>query len=136
MTIFFAGSIRGGRERQPQYARITESLKRYGEVYSQFVHDDTLSDFGETRLTDKQIHAREIKALNEVNILVAEVTTPSLGVGYLIAHASSRGKRVIALYQGDDALKLSAMIQGDQNVEVHTYENDEDLQNIFDIVFG
>jgi hypothetical protein len=136
MNIFFAGSIRGGREKQPQYAFITNTLKKYGDVYSQFVHDGALSDFGETRLSDAEIHSRELEALEKADIIVAEVTTPSLGVGYLIAHATASKKRAIALYQGEDTLKLSAMITGNPLVEVHTYQSVEDIENIIESEFS
>lgn len=130
MKIFFTGSIRGGRAHQPKYAAIVKILEQYGTVHSPFVPDETLSHYGETRLTDQEISAREHDALEKSDVVVAEVTTPSLGVGYLIAAASTHKKRVIALYHGEDALKLSAMIKGDAGVEVYTYKTDEDLQRI------
>lgn len=37
MKIYFAGSITGGRDDQPIYARLIEELKTHGEVLSQHV---------------------------------------------------------------------------------------------------
>ena len=70
--------------------------------------------------------------LAKSDIVVAEVTTPSLGVGYLISQATHSNKKVIALYNGEDALKLSAMIKGNKNVRVYLYKTEEDLTAIFD----
>jgi hypothetical protein len=136
MNIFFAGSIRGGRAHQPEYASIVKALEEYGEVHSQHVQDETLSHFGETRLPANEILEREQAALEKCDVVVAEVTTPSLGVGYLIARASALNKKIIALYAGDDTLKLSAIIKGDQNVEVQTYKTDQDVGTILNEEFG
>lgn len=121
MKIFFTGSVRGGRATQPTYEQIILALKRYGEVLSQHVSDETISEHGETELSSDEISSRELAALAEADIMVAEVSTPSLGVGNLIARASLLGMRVVALYHGEDTSKLSALIQGDENVSVYTY---------------
>lgn len=132
MNIFFIGSIRGGRAQQPGYAHIVDVLERYGNVSPQHVSDDTLSEFGETNLSAEEILEREQKTLETSDVVVAEVTTPSLGVGYLVAHARSLGKRVIALYNGEDTLKLSAIIKGDAGVELHTYVREQELDTILE----
>ncbi len=130
MNIFFTGSVRGGRAQQPRYARIVKALEQYGTVLSSHVSDGTLSQFGETRLSGKEILERELDTLKRSDIIVAEVTTPSLGVGYLISCATALEKKVIALYRGKDTLKLSGIIKGDSRVDVHAYESDEDIERI------
>jgi 2'-deoxynucleoside 5'-phosphate N-hydrolase len=134
MNIFFIGSIRGGRALQPQYASIVKMLEKYGSVSEQHVSDDAMSEYGETNLPAAEILERELAALETCDIVVAEVGTPSLGVGYLLGRATSLGKRVIALYYGDDTLKLSAMVKGDPAIEVHLYKTDADVRNIFEEV--
>lgn len=135
MNIFFTGSIRGGRAQQPQYAFIVDVLKRYGTVLSEHVSDETLSQYGETNISAGEILEREQRALEGSEVVVAEVTTPSLGVGNLIGRGSALGKRVIALYCGDDTLKLSAIIKGDPNVKVFLYKTEEDIQKVLAEVF-
>jgi hypothetical protein len=130
MNIFFIGSIRGGRAQQPRYALIVKILEKHGTVSPTHVSDEALSQYGETNLSAKEILERERDKLAKADIVVAEVTTPSLGVGYLIASATSVGKKVIALYCGDDTLKLSAIIKGDPMVAVHTYKADEEIEKI------
>ena len=85
MNIFFTGSIRGGRADQPRYSLIVKILERYGTVLSRHIQDEELSQYGETNLSAKEILERERGTLAKSDIVVAEVTTPSLGVGYLIA---------------------------------------------------
>ena len=130
MNIYFIGSIRGGRSHQPTYALIVRVLKQHGTVSSQYVSDSALSEYGETRLTDREIFERERVALEKCDVVVADVTTPSLGVGYLIARATFLKKNVVALYNGEDTMRLSAMIKGSPEVEVHTYKTEEDIVRI------
>ena len=135
MKIFFTGSVRGGRAHQPEYASIIKTLERHGTVFSKHVADETLSQYGETNLLNKEILERELSALEECDVVVAEVTTPAHGVGYLIGRATSLGKKVIALHYGEYALKLTGIIQGDSGVEVHTYKTDKDIERILEQAF-
>ena len=136
MNIFFTGSVRGGRSHQPEYAAIIETLEHYGTVFSSHVSDDALSSFGETSITAREVLAREQVALAKCDVIVAEVSTPSLGVGYLIAYASALEKKIVALYRGDDALKLSAIIKGDAKVETHAYKSEKDIERILADIFS
>lgn len=136
MKIFFTASVRGGRSEQPHYAQIIRSLERYGTVLSRHVSSVVLSQYGETALSGSEVLERETQALADGDVVVADVTTPSLGVGYMIARASMLGKRVIALYGGDDLLLLSSIIKGDPHVEVRTYKTEEDIDGIFSQAFG
>lgn len=131
MNIFFTGAVRGGRSYQPEYAAIVEQLKNYGKVFSTHVSEDSLSQYGETNLAPDEIASREIQALTNADMVVAEVTTPSLGVGYLVKSATAQGKKVLALYKGKNALQLSAIIKGDRSVELYTYITRGDLEKIF-----
>lgn len=130
IKIFFIGSIRGGRISQPQYVEIVEILEQYGIVFSKHVADKSLGGYGETELEKEEIHDRELDILEKSDLVVAEVTTPSLGVGYLISQAINLNKKVITLYNGEDTLKLSAMIKGDKNVKVYLYKTPEDITAI------
>jgi len=64
------------------------------------------------------------------DILIAEVSVPSHGVGYEIGFALGIGKPVLALYQDD--LKVSKMISGnpDSNLTVKPYRTAEDAIQI------
>ncbi|MEK7530338.1 MAG: nucleoside 2-deoxyribosyltransferase [Patescibacteria group bacterium] len=135
MKIFFIGSIRGGRANQPHYVSIVSALEKFGTVSPQHVSDEALSEFGETRLTGTEILERELAALATCDVVVAEVTTPSLGVGYLIGRATILNKKVIALHNGGDTSLLSGIIKGDSGVEIHTYKTDTDIDNILQEIF-
>lgn len=127
MKIYFAGSIRGGREEQARYEAILGVLREYGEVLTEHVADAGLSDKGEDGPNDRHIHDRDLAWLLEANAVVAEVTTPSLGVGYEIGRAVEAGKPVLCLFREDSGRVLSAMISGCPQVQVVRYRSADTL---------
>ena len=128
LKIYFAGSIRGGRKEQPLYQQVVFLLKTFGHVHSEHVADETLSSFGETHLPKEEIHARELGRIQESDLVVAETTTPSLGVGYIVAKALELGKKVVCIYNGVYTDKLSAMIKGNEKIHVIQYTTVEELK--------
>ena len=130
MKIYFAGSIRGGREDAALYRDIVSILEQYGTVLTEHIGDPALSVTGEG-LPDKQIHDRDLEWLRSCDCVVAEVTTPSLGVGYEIGRAAESGKQVLCLYRSFEIGLLSAMIAGNDSVIVECYRNLDDLDAVF-----
>lgn len=130
MKIYFAGSITGGRDDREIYLEIINTLKKYGEVLTEHIGNDSLTQMGE-KISDKEIYERDIAWVKMSDVLVAEVTNPSFGVGIEIARASEFGKKIICLYRQVEGRKLSAMISGCPGVLVFRYQKIGDLKEIF-----
>src|SRR5712692_391559 len=135
MKIYFAGAIRGGREDAALYLEIVQLLRAHGEVLTEHVAALDLSVLGESS-DDRWIHDRDLAWLRAADCLVAEVTTPSLGVGFEIAKATEWSKRVLCLFRPSTGRTLSALIAGSERVTVREYQNPADLRKIFDEFFG
>lgn len=135
MKIYFSASIRGGREDVEHYANIIEILRVYGQVLTEHLGDKTLTSYGQTTMTDTEIFIKDTKWIHESDIIVAEVTTPSLGVGYEIGYAESLGKRIVAIHRKEDEKRVSAMIAGNSNINLYTYKKIEEIENILKEVF-
>lgn len=135
MKIYFAGSIRGGRDDKDLYFEIIKLLGNYGEVLTEHIGDSNLSVSKEGDSGDRYIYNRDMIWLNEADIVIAEVTTPSLGVGYEIGKAE-KSKPVICLYREQKDRELSAMIGGNDNMRIERYKTLEDLKSIFKEVFS
>ena len=135
MKIYFAGSIRGGRDDCALYLDIIGLLCAYGCVLTEHIGDSGLSALGEAG-SDVEIHDRDLSWLREADRLVAEVTTPSLGVGYEIGRAVEWGKPTLCLYRRSPGRQLSAMIAGSRGVTLREYRNTADLGEIFREFFG
>ena len=128
MKIYFAGAIRGGREDQQLYLEIINYLKQYGEVLTEHVGDDSINILGENDNKDNFIYERDMKWLTKSDLIVAEVTTASLGVGYELGRAIQFNKKVICLYRETQDKRLSAMIAGNKSIKIVNYKDFEDLK--------
>jgi nucleoside 2-deoxyribosyltransferase len=125
MRIFFAGSIRGGRNLLPVYKQIILLLKKLGHtIVSEHVASANLEEV-EARFTEEEIFRSDINFIDECDCLIAEVTMPSIGVGYEICYAVSKGKRVLCLYK--EGTNVSAMVLGNRSVTTVPYVNMEGL---------
>jgi nucleoside 2-deoxyribosyltransferase len=133
MMIYFAGSIRGGREDAGLYLQIIEYLKNFGEVFTEHVGDPGLTDAGDDGPTDRYIHGRDLKWLQNAEILVAEVTTVSMGVGYEIGRAVEMGKKILCLFRADSGKNISAMIAGCPDLKLVQYKTLQDAKSAIDI---
>lgn len=127
MKIYFAGSIRGGRDDAPLYAEIIRLLQAYGQVLTEHIGDQGLSIHGEGKVAES-IFQRNVDWVREADVIVAEVTTPSLGVGYEIGLAEQLGKKIICLYRPQPDRKLSAMILGNAKLTIVEYKTMDELK--------
>jgi len=134
MKIYFAGSIRGGRADHESYFKIIEYLKKYGQVLTEHVGDKNLTDLGEKNIPEEEIYKRDVSWLKETDVFIAEVSTPSLGVGYEIAKAEEQGKRILCLgKKQEDGKRISAIIKGNKGIILKEYNDlDEAFQYIDD----
>ena len=127
MKIYFAGSIRGGREDRELYLALIGYLRNFGEVLTEHVGDRGLFEKEKTS-SDEEIYRKDRAWLGECDVLVAEVTTPSLGVGYEIGLAESLGKKILCLFREGSGHKLSAMISGNPSLRVESYHDLNEAQ--------
>jgi len=129
MKIYFAGSIRGGRDDRELYAEIISLLKKYGEVLTEHIGLATISSYGQTNMTDKEIYTKDTNWIKESDVVIAEVTTPSVGVGYELGFAEALGKKIIVLYRPAEGKRLSAMLAGDKNMSVVEYQDISEVED-------
>ena len=124
-TIYFSGAISGGRADVAIYRRIVDALEQDGyRVLAGSVADEEITDHGDD-FDPCLVFTRDIGWLEQANVLVAEVSTPSTGVGYEIATARYRYHMpVIGLYRPAYTKRCSAMVSGDMGVELIEYEED------------
>ena len=54
MNIYFSGSIRGGRDDVDIYNRIISYLKKYGNVLTEHIGDNSLNSDGENKKVIKK----------------------------------------------------------------------------------
>lgn len=129
MQIYFSGSISGGREDLSWYREIVDALRGAGHtVIDGQVTNPDLHATGEDT-PDRAIFERDLGWIADVagggGIIVAEVSKPSLGVGYEIAAARHRfGMPVVCLFRPTHAARCSAMIAGDAGIRLIRYTDE------------
>jgi 2'-deoxynucleoside 5'-phosphate N-hydrolase len=119
VKIYFSGSIRGGRQDAQLYNDLIQYLRSFGEVLTEHVGDPELVD--ESHLPPCKIHERDMAWLTESDVVIAEVTTPSLGVGYELGRAVEMGKPILVLYRRSADKRLSGMISGSPSIITVVY---------------
>jgi nucleoside 2-deoxyribosyltransferase len=109
--VYFACSIRGGGDTS-LYQAIVDAIKLAGgDVLSEvFVHDAI--NYGGSPLPSDKIYERDTQMIKDSDIMIAEVTNPSLGVGYELAYAEKLGRPIMCLFNVTSTNKLSAMVSG------------------------
>lgn len=127
MKIYFAGAIRGGRQKIEDYKKMIQKLEQYGEVLTKHIADENITSKGEENLSQEQIYKRDIDWLKESDIMVADISIPSLGVGYEIGYAESLKKKIICLYENNSSASLSAMVGGNNNINTYRYNDIEEV---------
>ena len=132
MDIYFAGAIRGGREKVNDYQKIINKLEEIGNVLTTHIANKEIGDKGENNMTPKEIYDRDVVWLKSSGLIVAEVSVPSLGIGYELGLAESLGKKIICLYDVNSNKTLSAMIEGNKNFEIVKYNNIKEVLEYLD----
>ncbi len=125
MNIYFACSITGGREFEAVYQSIVRALTEAGhEVPTAHLAESGIPEV-EAVIHPREVYARDVAWIRNCDVLIAEVSVPSHGVGYEIGYSLGLGKPVLALYRDDR--RLSKMISGnpDPNLTVKAYQSTE-----------
>lgn len=132
MILYFACSLTGGRQDEEIYGVIVRHLEGMG-------HDIPTAHLAEPGVMELEkvtaageIYARDIRWIEGCEALVAEVSTPSHGVGYEIGHALRLGKPVLCCYR--EGVSISKMILGNDSLGlvVRSYQNENELQELLD----
>lgn len=129
--MYFCGSIRGGRTDAELYQDIIEVMKKKGEVLTEHVGKVNLKE----ELTDNEIWKRDTGWLEISDLVIAECSQISLGVGYELAFAEAKRIPVHVFYNSERG-SLSAMINGNPNMNVHSYKSTEELFSILNGVLS
>ena len=128
MKIYFAGAIRGGRDETDIYNNIITYLSSKAEVLTEHVGSSELMTIGETNRSNGEIFLRDMEWLQSADLIIAEVTTPSLGVGYELGIAEKLKIPVLCLYRPIKGKRLSAMISGNEKFNCQAYQTLDDAK--------
>ena len=123
MNIYFACSITGGRQDEAVYQLLVKTLHEAGHIVptASLAASEVMELEGVVDPAD--IYARDTAWIGDCDLLLAEISTPSHGVGYEIGYALSLGKPVLCLHRA--SARISKMILGNPhpNLRVRVYHS-------------
>jgi nucleoside 2-deoxyribosyltransferase len=116
MNVYFACSITGGRQDELVYQKLVAALQQDGHHVptALLASPDVMPLEGVVSAAD--VYTRDVRWITECDFLLAEVSTPSHGVGYEIGYALTLGKKVLCLYR--KGRKVSKMILGNPHPQL------------------
>jgi len=132
MNIYFSCSLTGGRQDQPVYQALVRHLQRSGHrvLTAHLASPDALAD--DARLEASAVFERDTAWIRACDLVIAEVSTPSHGVGFEIAYALERSKPVLCCHRAGRT--VSKMITGNQHaaVMVGAYRDEAEATRLLD----
>ena len=132
MNIYFAASIRGGRENSNIHFKIIKYLESFSSVLTEHIGSKQLTSDGESLLSDQKIYQRDLLWLKSADCVVADVTSPSLGVGYEIGIAEKLNLPILCLYNKRLKKQISAMLLGNNKVICKSYNSIDNAKKEID----
>ena len=132
MKLYFSCSLTGGRQDQPMYAALVKHMATLGhEVLT--AHLASAEVMAEEAVVDPvAVYQRDIGWVEACDAVIAEVSTPSHGVGYEVAYALERGKPVLCCYRA--GARVSKMIIGNttSGIMVRAYHDEAEAMGILE----
>jgi nucleoside 2-deoxyribosyltransferase len=126
MKIYFACSITGGRQDEGIYQVFVKELEALGcDVPTAHIAETGIEEMDAAE-DPVDIYERDVSWIKECNLLVAEVSTPSHGVGFEIGYALNLGIPVVCFHRTD--VTISKMILGNPNpdLQIYSYRDQEE----------
>src|SRR5262252_6132391 len=142
MIIYLACTVRGDRGGVLAGRAICERLQHHGHTVltTHLLADDV--DTAESQLSEHEVFRRDLEWLTKCDVLVAEASGSSYGVGfevgYVLGRAQTSGQRVVLLYDAARRDKVSRLITGNADPACTTfgYGSIEELTAFVDKRFG
>ena len=131
MIVYCAGPIRG----DVKYQKYLKTIINHVDIQGHTALSELNKEFRTSiPLTEEQIFTRDIKWIERSKVLVAEISGPSLGVGFEICYALFTLKLPVLAVYNKEIKKVSSMIVGCNSklLTIKSYEDAEELKSIID----
>jgi hypothetical protein len=125
MRVYLACTVRGDRAGVAAGRVIHDALVRHGhEVLTAHLLDDHV-DSVEGLLSEREIFDRDLRWLAACDVIVAEASGSSYGVGfevgYVLGRSHQTGQRAVLLYDATRTGAISRLIVGNSDERCTTY---------------
>ena len=138
MKIYLACTVRGDRGGVAAARAICDRLQQLGhDVLTTHLLADNVDD-AEAALPDADVYRRDLDWLTNCDLLVAEASGSSYGVGFEVGYVLGRGRKVVVLYHTSRRHAISRVATGncDPNCTTVAYSSVSELLTFIDQRFG
>jgi nucleoside 2-deoxyribosyltransferase len=136
MNIYLACTVRGDRAAVAALRGVADLLEREAHtVLTRHLLEDDV-DTAESALTERDVFERDMEWLEGADVLIAEASGSSYGVGfevgYVLGRAEQSGQRVLLLYDAARRGRISRLIPGNAHPHCTTcgYDSASDLARV------
>jgi nucleoside 2-deoxyribosyltransferase len=133
VRIYLACTVRGDRGAVTALRSLVAALEQRGHtIVTKHLLEDNV-DMAEAALTERDVYERDIAWLESCDLLIADASGSSFGVGFEVGYVLGRADRtsqgVLLLYRADRVNQISRFIPGNSHPRctVLKYENPADL---------
>jgi nucleoside 2-deoxyribosyltransferase len=131
LNIYFACPVISERDDEAVYQSIVDTLIADGhEIPTAIIAKPEVVNL-EKQANPQEIYTTSIRRIEKCDVLIAEVSKPSLGVGYEIAYALHLNKPVLCCYR--QGASISKMITGNTNPTIMVYSY-QDTQGVIGVI--
>ncbi len=117
MKFYFCGSMTFDRSKINDYKQMINKLKEYGTVLNEFVGEDIIDD--KAPLDE---YNQDVNNLDVADMLIADITVPSTGVGFEIGYYEKLNRPMLFLYEKNKPLP-SSLIRGIPKASIKAYDD-------------
>lgn len=130
MKVYFACAIVGGRQDEAAYQQIVDAMLADGHEVPTAMNAGPGWQTMEGSPDPNEVYRRDTGWIDESQAVVAEVSTPSHGVGFEVSYALDRKKPVLCIYR--QGVKVSKMLTGNtmQGIKVSAYKDPAEAADI------
>ena len=128
MKIYFACSITGGREEQTIYEELVDFIQSLGHIVNNAIISKKDILINDRDICPEEIYSRDTTWIMDSDVIIAEVSTPSHGVGYEIAYGLSKGKHILCCYLGNKSVSKMILGNPDKNLVKVQYNDINEIK--------
>jgi 2'-deoxynucleoside 5'-phosphate N-hydrolase len=134
LKVYFGCAIRGEQGGLEEKVFIVKTISRLGHLVlsETFVGMDLNNNQTTNGKTPTQVYRQDINWLDESDVVVADVSRISSGLGFELGWKVRGGGRAVALCREDKYEGLSNMLKGcdEPNYSLHIWKDFKNLRNI------
>jgi nucleoside 2-deoxyribosyltransferase len=133
VNIYLACTVRGDRGAVAGLRAVADALEADGHsILTKHLLDDNVEG-AESALTERAVYERDLAWLESCDVLIADASGSSFGVGfevgYVLGRSDRTSQRVVMIYRADRRESISRLIVGNAHPRcvTLTYENPDEL---------